>query len=376
MMSSLVVGAGSPAGHAQARRSSKPCVPGDGVPATTIRRSHRQRWRTARSFDATSGSTTATLARLSLRRNSYPSGGMSVLTGTATAPSFTAPQKAATNAGWSCSASSTRSSTSTPSPASAPAARATLSATLPYVIARPAYWKAGRPPRPSSTWRSTKKAAALKVGPGLEVKSAAPPGHPVRDRAGLFAYLPVEALGETRRSGRPIARQRSSDGSRPYGACGGARCPPPCNGRRYRDWRRRPPSTPRGRGAAAALRSRRRRPYRAWIARSASQRFPRAARATAEGRHAGSELGLRLGESTQEGLERLEGEIARLETEQPRPAGRASGDEAVPLETLQGPLHAGQWELEHAAEFPRIAVTQQRDREEHTGPRLGTERAR
>src|SRR5215470_2097031 len=88
---------------------------------------------------------------------------MTVLTGTAMAPSLAAPQNAATKAGESSSASSTRSSTSTPSVANALAARLTRSATSAQVIVWPACRKAAALPRPSLTWRSTKKVAALKL---------------------------------------------------------------------------------------------------------------------------------------------------------------------------------------------------------------------
>jgi len=125
-MSSATVGAGSQVGLAPASSSSKSCVPGSaGPPTTMMARSDGQRWRTASSRPATGGSTMATRARLSVRRNSYSAGVMSVLTGTATAPSLVVPQNAAANAGESFSASTTRCSISTPRPARPLAQRST-----------------------------------------------------------------------------------------------------------------------------------------------------------------------------------------------------------------------------------------------------------
>ena len=130
MTSSREVGAGASDGFAAARRSSSASAPVSGAPPTvTTARRAGQRWRTASRRGATDSSTTATRARLSLRRNSYSAGVMSGFTGTATAPSLAAPQNAAANAGVSSRTSSTRCSISTPSSARALPQRSTDSAT-------------------------------------------------------------------------------------------------------------------------------------------------------------------------------------------------------------------------------------------------------
>src|SRR5437899_10646684 len=72
---------------------------------------------TPRMVSATAVSATTILARLSWSRKAYSSLRISVLTGTATAPSLAAPQNVATNAGESSRASTTRCSMPSPSPA-------------------------------------------------------------------------------------------------------------------------------------------------------------------------------------------------------------------------------------------------------------------
>ena len=111
-MSSRTVGvAGSEAGAFAISASS--------CPTPTTARSQRHRLRRLSTFGRKASSTTTTFARLSSRMNAYSSTVMRVFRGTATAPSFKAPQNVAANAGVSWRTSTTRFSTSTPSPASA-----------------------------------------------------------------------------------------------------------------------------------------------------------------------------------------------------------------------------------------------------------------
>src|SRR2546428_7176503 len=233
-MSSGTVGAASVTGLARASASCQSTVPGGTLatvpggalacaplpcpPTTNTARSQGQWARTASTRGAASASTTTTRARLSSRRNAYSSAAISVLTGTATAPSLAAPQKAAANAGESLSTSSTRCSTSSPASASAPAARATRSATSPYVIVRPAKRKAVRVARPSATWRSTKKSAALKCsGRG----STAEILHQRRGRPlnATGQILQSRALAPAWPFGFPAVFDRSGPGSRRHRTC-------------------------------------------------------------------------------------------------------------------------------------------------------------
>src|SRR5713101_5504587 len=85
-----------------------------------------------------------------------------VLMGMGIAPILMAPQKVARKAGESRRRHSTRCSASTPRSRRPLPARLTISWSWAYVISASSEKKAVLPPRPSCTWRSTKKLAALK----------------------------------------------------------------------------------------------------------------------------------------------------------------------------------------------------------------------
>src|SRR5438093_4258700 len=124
-----------------------------------------------------------------------------VLMGMGIAPILIAPQKVARKAGESRRRQSTRCSASTPSSRRALPARLTISWSWAYVISPSSVKKAVLPPRPSSTWRSTKKLAALKrsgISNGDTAIALAPP---------LRAGAPGPGLRARRRS-----RLRGLDG--------------------------------------------------------------------------------------------------------------------------------------------------------------------
>src|SRR5438132_12694757 len=101
-----------------------------------------------------------------------------VLMGMGIAPILIAPQKVARKAGESRRRQSTRCSASTPSSRRALPARLTISWSWAYVISPSSVKRAVLPPRPSSTWRSTKKLAALKrsgISNGDTAIALAPP---------------------------------------------------------------------------------------------------------------------------------------------------------------------------------------------------------
>src|SRR5881628_342860 len=114
-----------------------------------------------------------------------------VLMGMGIAPILMAPQKVDRKAGVSRSKQSTRCSASTPRSRRALPARLTISWSCEYVISASSEKKAVLPPRPSCTWRSTKKLAALKrsgiSSGGAAIALAAPPGAGAPGGLGLRA---------------------------------------------------------------------------------------------------------------------------------------------------------------------------------------------
>src|SRR5712692_11929573 len=114
-----------------------------------------------------------------------------VLMGMGIAPILMAPQKVARKAGVSRSRQSTRCSASTPRSRRPLPARLTISWSCAYVISASSQKKAVLPPRPSCTWRSTKKLAALKRSGTSKgeaaIALATPPGPGATGGLGLRA---------------------------------------------------------------------------------------------------------------------------------------------------------------------------------------------
>src|SRR5688500_11340266 len=98
-MSSRHVGAGSRRPDARPTTSSNATAPPGAPPTTTTDRRNGQRARSETNAGARAAATTATFARLSFRTKAYSSTDITVLTGTAIAPSMAAPQNVAANAG-------------------------------------------------------------------------------------------------------------------------------------------------------------------------------------------------------------------------------------------------------------------------------------
>jgi hypothetical protein len=84
---------------------------------------------------------------------------------------------------------------------------------------------------------------------------------------------------------------------------------------------------------------------------------------------------LRLGETEEELLEGVPGEVPRVELEDAGASHGASGHQAVELQALEGLLHAGQRSAEHARELPRVALPEEGEGEEHAGARAAAEGA-